>query len=155
MPLESIQPPKIGVVFQQFNLWPHMTALENVVCPQVVVLGRPRQEAPRRGKDLLERLGLARRMDRHPRALSGGQQQRVAIARALAMDPALILFDEPTSALDPELVGDVLTVLRSLAEMGMTMLVVTHEIGFAANVADRIAFMDHGRIQRRSASKAA
>jgi len=138
--------PKIGIVFQQFNLWPHMTALENVVCPQVVVLGRPRVEAVRRGKELLARLGLAERMDRHPRALSGGQQQRVAIARALARDPALMLFDEPTSALDPELVGEVLAVLRSLAEVGMTMLVVTHEIGFAANVADRIAFMDRGRI---------
>jgi polar amino acid transport system ATP-binding protein len=138
--------PKIGIVFQQFNLWPHLTALENVVRPQVVVLGRPRTEAMRRGKDLLARLGLAERMDRHPHTLSGGQQQRVAIARALAMDPALMLFDEPTSALDPELVGDVLAVLRSLAEIGMTMLVVTHEIGFAANVADRIAFMDRGRI---------
>ncbi|KJC48141.1 arginine ABC transporter ATP-binding protein [Bradyrhizobium sp. LTSP885] len=138
--------PKIGIVFQQFNLWPHMTALENVVRAQIVVRRRPRVEAIRRGEELLERLGLADRMDRYPHALSGGQKQRVAIARALAMDPALMLFDEPTSALDPELVGEVLTVLRSLAEIGMTMLVVTHEIGFAANVADRIAFMDHGRI---------
>ncbi|WP_315836693.1 amino acid ABC transporter ATP-binding protein [Bradyrhizobium prioriisuperbiae] len=138
--------PKIGLVFQQFNLWPHMTALENVVRPQMVVLGRSRAEATRRGEELLVRLGLADRIDRHPHALSGGQKQRVAIARALAMDPALMLFDEPTSALDPELVGEVLAVLRSLAETGMTMLVVTHEIGFAANVADRIAFMDHGRI---------
>ncbi|KJC38208.1 arginine ABC transporter ATP-binding protein [Bradyrhizobium sp. LTSP849] len=138
--------PQVGIVFQQFNLWPHMTALENVVRPQTVVLGRPRAEAIRRGEELLTRLGLADRMDRHPHALSGGQKQRVAIARALAMDPALMLFDEPTSALDPELVGEVLAVLRSLAEIGMTMLVVTHEIGFAANVADRIAFMDQGRI---------
>ena len=138
--------PKIGIVFQQFNLWPHMTALDNVVRPQVAVLGRPQAEARRRGEELLVRLGLADRMDRHPHALSGGQKQRVAIARALAMDPALMLFDEPTSALDPELVGEVLAVLRSLAEIGMTMLVVTHEIGFAANVADRIAFMDRGRI---------
>jgi len=138
--------PQVGIVFQQLHLWPHMTALENVVRPQTVVLGRPRAEAMRRGEELLTRLGLADRMDRHPYALSGGQKQRVAIARALAMDPALMLFDEPTSALDPELVGEVLAVLRSLAEIGMTMLVVTHEIGFAANVADRIAFMDHGRI---------
>jgi len=138
--------PRIGIVFQQFHLWPHMTALENVVRAQTVVLGRSRAEATRRGVELLTRLGLADRMDRHPDALSGGQKQRVAIARALAMDPALMLFDEPTSALDPELVGEVLTVLRSLAGIGMTMLVVTHEIGFAASLADRIAFMDHGRI---------
>jgi len=138
--------PKIGLVFQQLNLWPHMTALENVVRPQMVVLGRARAEATRRAEDLLGQLGLADRAGRHPHALSGGQRQRVAIARALAMEPALMLFDEPTSALDPELVGEVLGVLRALAAGGMTMLVVTHEIGFAANVADRIAFMDRGRI---------
>jgi polar amino acid transport system ATP-binding protein len=138
--------PKIGLVFQQLNLWPHLTALENIVRPQTVVLRRPREEATRRARDLLTRLGLGDRADRYPHALSGGQKQRVAIARALAMDPALMLFDEPTSALDPELVGEVLAVLRQLAEAGTTMLVVTHEIGFAANVADRIAFMDKGRI---------
>ncbi|TSD84737.1 amino acid ABC transporter ATP-binding protein [Mycobacterium sp. KBS0706] len=138
--------PKIGLVFQQLNLWPHMTALENLVRPQMVVLGRPRAEATRRAEELLGRLGLADRAGRHPQALSGGQRQRVAIARALAMEPALMLFDEPTSALDPELVGEVLGVLRGLAASGMTMLVVTHEIGFAAHVADRIAFMDQGRI---------
>jgi polar amino acid transport system ATP-binding protein len=138
--------PKIGLVFQQLNLWPHMTALENIVRPQVVVLKRERAEAERRAHELLARLALSDRADRYPHALSGGQKQRVAIARALAMDPALMLFDEPTSALDPELVGEILAVLRALASTGMTMLVVTHEIGFAANVADRIAFMDHGRI---------
>jgi polar amino acid transport system ATP-binding protein len=138
--------PKIGLVFQQLNLWPHMTALENVVRPQVVVLKRPRREAEVRARELLARLALSDRADHYPHALSGGQKQRIAIARALAVDPALMLFDEPTSALDPELVGDVLSVLRALAATGMTMLVVTHEISFAAKVADRIAFMDHGRI---------
>ena len=127
--------PRIGLVFQQLNLWPHLTALENIVRPQTVVLRRPREEATRRARELLTRLGLGDRAERYPHALSGGQKQRVAIARALAMDPALMLFDEPTSALDPELVGEVLAVL-----------LVTHEIGFAANVADRIAFMDKGRI---------
>ncbi|WP_298954632.1 amino acid ABC transporter ATP-binding protein [uncultured Methylobacterium sp.] len=138
--------PRIGLVFQQLNLWPHLSALDNVVRPQTVVLGRPREEAVARARDLLAALGLADRADRFPDALSGGQKQRVAIARALAMDPALMLFDEPTSALDPELVGEVLALLRQLAAAGTTMLVVTHEIGFAANVADRIVFMDHGRI---------
>ena len=138
--------PKIGLVFQQLNLWPHLTAVENIVRPQVVVLKRSRAEAESRARELLDQLALTDRADRYPHALSGGQKQRVAIARALAMDPALMLFDEPTSALDPELVGEVLGVLRALAATGMTMLVVTHEIGFAANVADRIAFMDNGRI---------
>jgi polar amino acid transport system ATP-binding protein len=138
--------PKIGLVFQQLHLWPHMTALENIVRPQIVVLKRPRREAEARARELLARLALSDRADSYPHALSGGQKQRVAIARALAVDPALMLFDEPTSALDPELVGEVLGVLRDLAASGMTMLVVTHEIGFAAKVADRIAFMDHGRI---------
>jgi polar amino acid transport system ATP-binding protein len=138
--------PKIGLVFQQLNLWPHMTALENIVRPQIVVLKRPRRDAEARARELLARLALSDRADSYPHALSGGQKQRVAIARALAVDPALMLFDEPTSALDPELVGEVLGVLRDLAASGMTMLVVTHEIGFAAKVADRIAFMDHGRI---------
>jgi polar amino acid transport system ATP-binding protein len=138
--------PRIGLVFQGFNLWPHMTALENVVRPQVVVLRRPRPDAVCRARRLLDRLGLVEHAERFPAALSGGQRQRVAIARALAMDPALMLFDEPTSALDPELVGEVLGVLRTLAADGMTMLVVTHEIGFAASLADRIAFMERGRI---------
>ncbi|WAJ28316.1 amino acid ABC transporter ATP-binding protein [Antarcticirhabdus aurantiaca] len=138
--------PKIGMVFQQLHLWPHLSALENVVRPQVVVLKRPREEAVARAQDLLAGLGLGGLEDRFPYALSGGQKQRAAIARALAMDPALMLFDEPTSALDPELVGGVLQLLRRLAGEGMTMVVVTHEIGFAAHVADRIAFMDGGRI---------
>ncbi len=146
--------PKIGLVFQQFNLWPHMTALENVVRPQVVVLGRSRAEATRRAEELLGLLGLADRAGRYPHALSGGQKQRVAIARALAMDPALMLFDEPTSALDPELSGEVLSVLKSLAATGMTMLVVTHEVGFAVNVADRIAFMDAGAIVEEGPARA-
>ena len=138
--------PRIGFVFQQFHLWPHMTALENVVRGQVVVLKRPRAAAEAKGTALLTRLGLGALLGRYPHELSGGERQRVAIARALAMDPALMLFDEPTSALDPEKVGEVLALLRDLAEGGMTMLVVTHEIGFAARVADRVAFMDQGRI---------
>ena len=138
--------PRIGLVFQQFNLWPHLTALENVIRPQLVVLRRSREEATERAQTLLASLDLSDRATLYPHALSGGQRQRVAIARALAMDPALMLFDEPTSALDPELVGDVLSLLRQLAAAGMTMVVVTHEIAFAAHVADRIAFMDQGRI---------
>jgi polar amino acid transport system ATP-binding protein len=138
--------PRLGMVFQQLNLWPHLSALENVVRPQLVVLKRSREEAVERARALLAGLGLSGFEDRYPYALSGGQKQRVAIARALAMDPALMLFDEPTSALDPELVGGVLALLRRLAGDGMTMIVVTHEIAFAANVADRIAFMDGGRI---------
>ena len=138
--------PRIGMVFQQLHLWPHLSALENVVRPQMVVLGRTREEATLRARGLLAGLDLIGFEERYPYALSGGQKQRVAIARALAMDPALMLFDEPTSALDPELVGGVLALLRRLASDGMTMIVVTHEIAFAANVADRIAFMDSGRI---------
>jgi len=138
--------PRLGFVFQALNLWPHLTALENVVRGQVVVLGRDRPTAEAKAAALLERLGLGRLLARHPQELSGGERQRVAIARALAMDPALLLFDEPTSALDPETVGEVLGLLRGLAEGGMTMLIVTHEIGFAARVADRVAFMDYGRI---------
>src|SRR5229473_3188562 len=137
---------EIGMVFQRFNLFPHMTALENVIEAPIRVKGLDRNSALARGRERLAKVGLAEKADVYPHQLSGGQQQRVAIARALAMDPALMLFDEPTSAMDPELVGEVLAVLRSLAEVGMTMLVVTHEIGFAANVADRIAFMDRGRI---------
>jgi polar amino acid transport system ATP-binding protein len=138
--------PRIGIVFQQLHLWPHLSAIDNIARPQIVVLKRNPEEAARRGTALLERLGLADKAKSFPHELSGGQKQRVAIARALAMDPALMLFDEPTSALDPELVGEVLDLLRGLADGGMTMLVVTHEIGFAAKVANRIAFMEGGRI---------
>jgi polar amino acid transport system ATP-binding protein len=135
---------EIGMVFQQFNLFPHMTALENVTLAQTEVLKRGRSDARIRACELLDRVGLGDKYDAHPVALSGGQQQRVAIARALAMDPKLMLFDEPTSALDPELVGDVLDVMRDLAKSGMTMIVVTHEIGFAREVADTVVFMDGG-----------
>jgi polar amino acid transport system ATP-binding protein len=135
---------EIGMVFQHFNLFPHMTALQNVTLAPTRVLGVDRREARERGVRLLDRVGLADKLDVHPVALSGGQQQRVAIARALAMEPKLMLFDEPTSALDPELVGDVLDVMRGLARDGMTMIVVTHEIGFAREVADTVVFMDGG-----------
>jgi polar amino acid transport system ATP-binding protein len=136
----------IGMVFQHFNLWPHMTALGNVIEPLLRVRGLAAGEAERRARATLERVGLAEKAGVYPARLSGGQQQRVAIARSLAMEPKLMLFDEPTSALDPELVGEVLQVIRDLAAEGMTMLIVTHEMGFAAHVADRIAFIDHGRI---------
>jgi polar amino acid transport system ATP-binding protein len=134
----------IGMVFQRFNLFPHMTALGNVMEAPVQVKGTSRNEARQRGLELLERVGLSERCDMYPSQLSGGQQQRVAIARALAMDPKLMLFDEPTSALDPELVGEVLDVMRGLAEAGMTMIVVTHEMGFAREVGDELVFMDDG-----------
>ena len=137
----------VGMVFQQFNLWPHMTALENVTLPLVLARGLAKAEARQRGEAMLARVGLAEKGDSHPARLSGGQQQRVAIARALAMDPHIMLFDEPTSALDPELVGEVLGVIRDLAHEGMTMVVVTHEMGFAASLADRIAFLDQGRVR--------
>jgi polar amino acid transport system ATP-binding protein len=137
---------EIGMVFQSFNLFPHMTALENVIEAPVRVKKESVAVASERGKRLLDRVGLGDRLDAHPRQLSGGQQQRVAIARALAMQPKLMLFDEPTSALDPELVGDVLNVMRSLAEEGMTMIVVTHEMGFAREVGDSLVFMDSGFI---------
>lgn len=136
----------IGMVFQSFNLFPHMTAIGNIMEAQVQVLGRSRADARGRGMSLLERVGLADRADYYPSELSGGQQQRVAIARALAMDPKLMLFDEPTSALDPEMVGEVLDVMRDLADAGMTMVVVTHEIGFAREVADEMVFMDDGYV---------
>jgi polar amino acid transport system ATP-binding protein len=137
---------KIGMVFQQFNLFPHMTALENICVAQRKVLRRSKAEAEMKGLQLLARVGLTEKADAYPGQLSGGQQQRVAIARALAMDPDVMLFDEATSALDPELVGDVLNVMKTLAEDGMTMLVVTHEMGFASNVATRVVFMDGGVI---------
>jgi len=137
---------EIGMVFQRFNLFPHMTALENVIEAPLHVKGEGRSAAAERGRKLLERVGLAEKMDAYPNQLSGGQQQRVAIARALAMQPKLMLFDEPTSALDPELVGEVLDVMRGLAADGMTMIVVTHEMGFAREAGDTLVFMDGGVI---------
>jgi polar amino acid transport system ATP-binding protein len=136
----------VGMVFQSFNLFPHLTAAENIVLPQVKALGRSRSEARDRAEDLLKQVGLESRADHRPSECSGGQQQRIAIARALAMDPKVMLFDEPTSALDPEVGVEVLAVMRTLADSGMTMLVVTHEMSFAEDVADRVAFMDHGRV---------
>jgi polar amino acid transport system ATP-binding protein len=135
---------RIGLVFQRFNLFPHLTALGNVIEAPVHVQRVPRRQAEEMGRELLARVGLSEKAGVHPSRLSGGQQQRVAIARALAMRPTLMLFDEPTSALDPELVGEVLDVMKALARDGMTMIVVTHEMGFAREVADRIAFMDEG-----------
>ena len=137
---------EIGMVFQRFNLFPHKTALENVIEAPIRVRGLPERQATAAGEQLLERVGLADKRDVYPGKLSGGQQQRVAIARALAMNPALILFDEPTSALDPEVIGEVLEVMEELAREGMTMIVVTHEMGFARKAADRVAMMDDGRI---------
>ena len=136
----------LGMVFQRFNLWPHKTVLENVMLGQMVVSGKDKEAARQKAIETLTRVGLAAKADDYPVRLSGGQQQRVGIARALAMDPKAILFDEPTSALDPELVGEVLAVMKSLADEGMTMVVVTHEIGFAREVADRIVFMADGQI---------
>jgi polar amino acid transport system ATP-binding protein len=136
----------IGMCFQRFNLFPHKTVLENVIEAPMQVKGTPRQEAEATAHDLLEQVGLGDKPSSYPAQLSGGQQQRVAIARALAMDPKLMLFDEPTSALDPELVGEVLKVMRDLAARGMTMIVVTHEMGFAREVADRVVFMDAGAV---------
>lgn len=137
---------KVGMVFQHFELFPHMTIINNLALAQIKVLGRPHAEAMERGHGLLQRVGLAEHSHKHPGQLSGGQQQRVAIARALAMDPICMLFDEPTSALDPEMIGEVLDVMVELAAEGMTMLVVTHEMGFARKVAQRVIFMDAGRI---------
>jgi polar amino acid transport system ATP-binding protein len=137
---------EIGMVFQHFNLFPHMTALDNVIEAPIRVKKENRMVAVERGRQLLDRVGLGDKVDAYPRQLSGGQQQRVAIARALAMEPKLMLFDEPTSALDPELVGDVLDVMRGLAADGMTMMVVTHEMGFAREVGDSLVFMDGGVI---------
>ena len=135
---------RVSMVFQRFNLFPHRTALENVAEGPIYVKGEPREAVLARSRDLLARVGLADKMGAYPAQLSGGQQQRVAIARALGMNPDAILFDEPTSALDPELVGEVLSVMRSLADDGMTMVVVTHEMGFARDVADRVLFLDGG-----------
>jgi polar amino acid transport system ATP-binding protein len=135
---------EIGMVFQRFNLFPHMTSVGNVTEGPIRVKGQNKKEAVVRAKELLDRVGLSDKYDAYPAQLSGGQQQRVAIARALAMDPKLMLFDEPTSALDPELVGEVLDVMRQLAKDGMTMIVVTHEIGFAREVCDNVVFMDEG-----------
>lgn len=137
---------EVGMVFQRFNLFPHKTALQNTMIAPMHVLGKTKEEARQKGIELLNRVGLGDKLDSYPGSLSGGQQQRVAIARALAMEPKTILFDEPTSALDPELVGEVLAVMKQLANDGMTMVVVTHEIGFAREVADRVIFMEDGKI---------
>ncbi|HZR86725.1 MAG TPA: amino acid ABC transporter ATP-binding protein [Bradyrhizobium sp.] len=145
---------QVSMVFQRFNLFPHRTALENVIEGPVFVKKEKRSLAVERGRALLAQVGLADKADAHPPQLSGGQQQRVAIARALAMQPKAILFDEPTSALDPELVGEVLSVMRKLAEAGMTMVVVTHEMGFAREVADRVLFIDGGVIVEQGPAKA-
>jgi polar amino acid transport system ATP-binding protein len=144
---------EIGMVFQHFNLFPHMTVLGNIIEAPCRVLRMPKDVAVDRAKGLLAQVGLAGREDSYPRQLSGGQQQRVAIARALAMQPKLMLFDEPTSALDPELVGDVLAVMRDLATSGMTMMVVTHEMGFAREVGDKLVFMDQGVVVEAGAPK--
>jgi glutamate/aspartate transport system ATP-binding protein len=137
---------RIGMVFQNFELFPHLSVRDNLTLAQVKALKRSRDEATANGLKYLDRVGLLARQDKYPAQLSGGQQQRVAIARALAMDPVAMLFDEPTSALDPEMVGEVLDVMAALAQEGMTMMVVTHEMGFARRVADRVVFMDEGRI---------
>ncbi|UEX79919.1 amino acid ABC transporter ATP-binding protein [Spiribacter halobius] len=137
---------QVGMVFQQFNLFPHRTVIENLTLAPTKVKGLSEAEADRKGRQLLERVEIADQAEKYPTQLSGGQQQRVAIARALAMDPRLMLFDEPTSALDPEMIGEVLDVMRELAKEGMTMIVVTHEMGFAREVADRVIYIDHGRI---------
>ncbi|MFE4331187.1 amino acid ABC transporter ATP-binding protein [Streptomyces sp. NPDC056831] len=142
---------RIGFVFQNFNLFPHLTVLENIIEAPVAALGRPKKEAVAAAEKLLARVGLADKAGAYPKQLSGGQQQRVAIARALALEPKLLLFDEPTSALDPELVGEVLDVIKDLALQGTTMIVVTHEIGFAREVADTVVFMDEGRIVEQGA----
>ena len=138
---------KIGMVFQQFNLFPHMTVLKNMTCAPVSILGKSKEEAEKKALELLDRVGLKDRADAYPSQLSGGQKQRVAIVRALCMEPEVMLFDEPTSALDPEMVGEVLDVMKELASEGMTMVVVTHEMGFAKEVASRVIFMDEGIIQ--------
>ncbi len=137
---------KMGMVFQHFNLFPHKTILENMILAPMKVLGMPRKDAEEKARDLLRRVGLEDRCDAYPIQLSGGQKQRIAIVRALAMEPEVMLFDEPTSALDPEMVGEVLSVMKELAKSGMTMVVVTHEMGFAREVGSRVLFMDEGKI---------
>jgi polar amino acid transport system ATP-binding protein len=143
----------VGIVFQQFNLFPHQTVLQNITLAPMKVKHVPQKEADARGMQLLERVGIPEKANAYPAQLSGGQQQRVAIARALAMEPPLMLFDEPTSALDPEMVSEVLLVIRDLAHKGQTLVVVTHEMGFAREVSDRIFFMDEGRILERATAK--
>ncbi len=145
---------RIGMVFQNFELFPHLSIRENLTLAQLKVLGRSNEEANAKGLKYLDRVGLLAQQDKYPSQLSGGQQQRVAIARALAMDPIAMLFDEPTSALDPEMINEVLDVMVGLAQEGMTMMVVTHEMGFARKVADRIIFMDHGKIIEDSPTEA-
>lgn len=139
----------VGMVFQRFNLFPHMTVLDNLIMAPMSVKGMSREDALKRAEILLDKVGLLDKIDAWPASLSGGQQQRVAIARSMAMDPSIILFDEPTSALDPELVGEVLEVMKKLAQEGMTMVIVTHEMGFAREVADRVVFIDQGIIQEQ------
>lgn len=143
----------VGMVFQQFNLWPHKTVIENVMMPLVIVDKWPKDKAAQKAMDVLTRVGMDHKKEAYPSALSGGQQQRVAIARALAREPEIMLFDEPTSALDPELVGEVLKVMKSLADEGMTMVVVTHEMGFAAQVSDKVVFLADGKIEESGAPK--
>lgn len=137
---------EVGMVFQSFNLFPHMSVLDNITMAQMTVRKRSKKDAEKKSMELLEKVGLAHKYNVYPDQLSGGQQQRIAIARALAMDPKVLLFDEPTSALDPEMVGEVLDVMKNLAKEGMTMVVVTHEMGFAREVADRVVFMDGGML---------
>lgn len=145
---------RMGMVFQSFNLWPHFTVLQNIIEAPTQVLGMSKDEAVARAEELLEKVGLSEKRDVFPYALSGGQKQRVAIARALCMAPDVLLFDEPTSALDPELVGEVLAVMRQLAREGMTMVVVTHEMGFARDVCEEVVFMDKGKVVERAAPSA-
>ena len=145
---------RMGMVFQSFNLWPHFTVLQNVIEAPTQVLGMARDAATARAEELLEKVGLADKRDMYPYSLSGGQKQRVAIARALCMSPEVLLFDEPTSALDPELIGEVLAVMRDLAAEGMTMVVVTHEMGFARDVCEEVVFMDKGKVVERAAPSA-